>query len=288
MFSPRSCIMAEQNENQVPEGCTHDCSTCAFGNCGAREVPKNYTPLASSKINKIIAIVSGKGGVGKSAVTSLLAAELTKRGKKVGILDADITGPSIPKAFGVSQRPGASIAGIEPILTPSGIKIMSLNLLLDDDEAPVAWRGPLVGGVIKQFYEEVMWGELDYLLFDMPPGTSDVFLTIMQMIPVDAIVTVSAPQQLVQMIVGKAVNLAQEMNKPVVGLVENMSYFVCDECGKKHYIFGDSQAEKIAKKHNIPAFATLPIDPKLAQLVDAGKVEEYDASAALEPIITVL
>lgn len=278
--------MAE--EQQTPEGCTHDCSTCGFGNCGARQAPKEYSPLPSSKIDKIIAIVSGKGGVGKSAVTSLLASELTKKGKKVGILDADITGPSIPKAFGVTQRPGASIAGIEPILTESGIKIMSLNLLLDDVEAPVAWRGPLIGGVIKQFYEEVMWGELDYLLFDMPPGTSDVFLTIMQMIPVDAIVTVSAPQDLVQMIVGKAVNLAKEMNKPVVGLVENMSYFECDECGKKHYIFGDTQAQDVAKKYDIPSFATLPIDPKLAQLTDAGKVEDYDIKGAFDSIIEQL
>lgn len=276
------------DEQQTPEGCTHDCSTCGFGNCGAREVPKNYTPLPSSKIDKIVAIVSGKGGVGKSAVTSLLAAELTKKGKKVGILDADITGPSIPKAFGVTQRPGASIAGIEPIVTESGIKIMSLNLLLDDVEAPVAWRGPLIGGVIKQFYEEVMWGELDYLLFDMPPGTSDVFLTIMQMIPVDAIVTVSAPQDLVQMIVGKAVNLAKEMEKPVVGLVENMSYFECDECGKKHYIFGDTQAQEVAKKYDIPSYATLPIDPNLAKLVDAGKVEDYDIKGAFDSIINQL
>lgn len=280
--------MAEDQNNQSPEGCTHDCSTCAFGNCGQRTAPQKYSPLPSSKIDKIVAVVSGKGGVGKSAVTCMLASELQKQGKKVGILDADITGPSIPKAFGVNRRPGASIAGIEPILTESGIKIMSLNLLLDNEEAPVAWRGPLIGGVIKQFYEEVMWGELDYLLFDMPPGTSDVFLTIMQMIPVDAIVSVSAPQELVQMIVGKAVNLAKEMKVPVVGLVENMSYFVCDECNKKHYIFGETQAEDVAKKYSIPSYATLPLDPDFAKLVDSGKVEDYDVKGALDDVIKVL
>lgn len=280
--------MSEDQNNQTPEGCTHDCSTCAFGNCGQRTVPQKYSPLPSSKIEKIVAVVSGKGGVGKSAVTCMLASELQKQGKKVGILDADITGPSIPKAFGVNRRPGASIAGIEPILTESGIKIMSLNLLLDNEEAPVAWRGPLIGGVIKQFYEEVMWGELDYLLFDMPPGTSDVFLTIMQMIPVDAIVSVSAPQELVQMIVGKAVNLAKEMKVPVVGLVENMSYFVCDECNKKHYIFGETQAEDVAKKYSIPSYATLPLDPGFAKLVDSGKVEDYDVKGALDDVIKVL
>ena len=277
--------MAEENQEQVPEGCTHDCSTCAFGNCGARTAPQKYETLPSSNIKKIVAVVSGKGGVGKSAVTCLLASELTKQGKKVGILDADITGPSIPKAFGVNRRPGASIAGIEPILTESGIKIMSLNLLLDNEEAPVAWRGPLIGGVIKQFYEEVMWGELDYLLFDMPPGTSDVFLTIMQMIPVDGIVTVSAPQELVQMIVGKAVNLSKEMDVPVTGLVENMSYFICDECDKKHYIFGETQAKDVAAKYDIPSYATLPLDPKFARLVDAGKVEEYELDGALDDVI---
>lgn len=280
--------MSEDQNNQTPEGCTHDCSTCAFGNCGQRTVPQKYSPLPSSKIEKIVAVVSGKGGVGKSAVTCMLASELQKQGKKVGILDADITGPSIPKAFGVNRRPGASIAGIEPILTESGIKIMSLNLLLDNEEAPVAWRGPLIGGVIKQFYEEVMWGELDYLLFDMPPGTSDVFLTIMQMIPVDAIVSVSAPQELVQMIVGKAVNLAKEMKVPVVGLVENMSYFVCDECNKKHYIFGETQAEDVAKKYSIPSYVTLPLDPGFAKLVDSGKVEDYDVKGALDDVIKVL
>ncbi len=280
--------MAEEKDNEAPEGCTHDCSTCAFGNCGERTEPQKYAPLPSSNIKKIVAVVSGKGGVGKSAVTCLLASELAKRGKRVGILDADITGPSIPKAFGISRKPGASIAGIEPIEAKSGIEIMSLNLLLDNEEAPVAWRGPLIGGVIKQFYEEVLWGELDYLLFDMPPGTSDVFLTIMQMIPVDGIVTVSAPQELVQMIVGKAVNLAKEMNVPVVGLVENMSYFQCDECGKKHFIFGDTQAQAVAQKYDIPSFATLPIDPKLASSVDDGNIEDYDVFGALDDVIKSL
>ncbi len=278
----------EIDDTKVPEGCTHDCSTCAFGNCGQRQAPKKYEALPSSKIKKIIAIVSGKGGVGKSAVSCLLASELKKRGKKVGILDADITGPSIPKAFGINSTPRGSIAGIEPIDTKSGIEVMSLNLLLDDEEAPVAWRGPMVGGAIKQFYEEVLWGELDYLLFDMPPGTSDVFLTIMQMIDVDGIVMVTSPQDLVQMIVGKAANLAKEMNVPIVGLVENMSYFICDECEKKHYIFGESKVEDVAKKFDIPSFAKLKIDPTLAKLVDSGKVEDYDLNGALDEIIAKL
>ena len=278
----------EIDDTKVPEGCTHDCSTCAFGNCGQRQVPKKYEALPSSKIKKIIAIVSGKGGVGKSAVSCLLASELKKRGKKVGILDADITGPSIPKAFGINSTPRGSIAGIEPIDTKSGIEVMSLNLLLDDEEAPVAWRGPMVGGAIKQFYEEVLWGELDYLLFDMPPGTSDVFLTIMQMIDVDGIVMVTSPQDLVQMIVGKAANLAKEMDVPIVGLVENMSYFICDECEKKHYIFGGSKVEDVAKKFDIPSFAKLKIDPTLAKLVDAGQVEDYDLNGALDEIIAKL
>jgi Mrp family chromosome partitioning ATPase len=278
----------EIDDTKVPEGCTHDCSTCAFGNCGQRQVPKKYEALPSSKIKKIIAIVSGKGGVGKSAVSCLLASELKKRGKKVGILDADITGPSIPKAFGINSTPRGSIAGIEPIDTKSGIEVMSLNLLLDDEEAPVAWRGPMVGGAIKQFYEEVLWGELDYLLFDMPPGTSDVFLTIMQMIDVDGIVMVTSPQDLVQMIVGKAANLAKEMDVPIVGLVENMSYFICDECEKKHYIFGESKVEDVAKKFEIPSFAKLKIDPTLAKLVDAGQVEDYDLNGALDEIIAKL
>ena len=281
--------MAEEiDDTKVPEGCTHDCSTCAFGNCGQRKAPKKYEALPSSKIGKIIAVVSGKGGVGKSAVTSLLATELKKRGKKVGILDADITGPSIPKAFGISKTPHGSIAGIEPIGTKTGIEVMSLNLLLDNEEAPVAWRGPMIGGAIKQFYEEVLWGELDFLLFDMPPGTSDVFLTIMQMIEVDGIVMVTSPQDLVQMIVGKAVNLAKEMNVPVVGLVENMSYFTCDECGKKHYIFGKTQVETVAEKYKIGSTATLPIDPAFAKLVDAGKVEDFDAKGALDNIIAAI
>ena len=280
--------MAEEKENEVPEGCTHDCSSCAFGNCGERTAPQKFTPLESSKIDKIIAVVSGKGGVGKSAVTCLLASELARRGKKVGILDADVTGPSIPKAFGVHEKAKGSPAGIAPNDSKNGIKLVSLNFFVENEETPAAWRGPMIGSAIRQFYEEVLWGELDYLLIDMPPGTSDVFLTVMQMIPVDGVVMVSAPQELVQMIVGKAVNLAKEMNVPVVGLVENMSYYKCHRFGRKHYIFGDTQAQAVAQKYDIPAYATLPIDPKLARSVDAGKVEDYEVAGALDDVISEL
>ncbi len=276
--------MAEDT-SQVPEGCTHNCETCSFGNCSGRSVPQKFKPFDSTKIKKIIAVNSGKGGVGKSAVTCLLASKLAADGKKVAILDADITGPSVPQAFGITDRPSASLAGMVPVETKTGIEMISLNLLLDDPELPVAWRGPMIGGAIRQFYEEVMWGEVDYMLIDMPPGTSDVFLTIMQMLPVDGIVTVTSPQELVNMIVGKAANLASELNVPIVALVENMAYFQCDECGKKHYIFGDSKVSEVAKKYNIDTFASLPLDPKLASFVDAGKVEDYETSPEIDKIV---
>lgn len=273
---------------QEPEGCTHNCETCSFGNCSGRTAPQKFKPFDSTKIKKIIAINSGKGGVGKSAVTSLLASKLAKSGKKVAILDADITGPSIPQAFGITDRPSASLAGMVPVETKTGIEMISLNLLLDNPELPVAWRGPMIGGAIRQFYEEVMWGEVDFMLIDMPPGTSDVFLTIMQMLPVDGIVTVTSPQELVNMIVGKAANLASELNVPIVALIENMAYFECDECGKKHYIFGESKVADVAKKYNIDTFVSLPLDPKLASFVDAGNVEDYDAASDLDKIVDSL
>ena len=210
---------------------------------------------------------------------------MLRRCLQVGILDADITGPSIPKTFGVSNRVSADADGINPALSNSGIKIMSINLMLPQDDIPVAWRGPVITGILKQFWEETNWEDLDYLFVDMPPGTSDVFLTVMQTFPIDGIVTVSAPQELVAMIVGKAVNLAHDMNVSVLGLVENMAYFKCDECSKEHYIFGEPQGRFVAKRYQIPAYATLPLDPAFAHLCDMGKVEEYDVDHKLDTII---
>lgn len=267
--------------------CSHSCSSCGVEGCGERTAPQSsvLAPNSRSSIKHVIGVVSGKGGVGKSLVTSLLASEMQKRGKKVGILDADVTGPSIPKAFGVSNPLTADKDGILPAQTPSGIKMVSTNLMLPEDDMPVAWRGPVVSNAVRQFFNEVNWGDLDYLFVDMPPGTSDVFLTVFQQLPVDGIVTVSAPQELVAMIVGKAVNLAHSLNVPVIGLVENMAYFKCDECGKKHFIFGEPQGEAVSKKYDIPAYATLPLDPSFASLCDAGKVEDYDVEGALDTIV---
>ena len=271
----------------MAEECTHECGSCGVAGCGERTEQGSTTlPTdAKSNIKHVIAVVSGKGGVGKSLVTSLLASQMQKRGFKVGILDADVTGPSIPKTFGITGHVVADIDGIFPAQTESGIKVMSVNLLLPSEDAPVAWRGPVVSGIISQFWGETHWGDIDYLFVDMPPGTSDVFLTVFQQLPVDGIVTVSAPQELVAMIVGKAVNLAHSLNVPVIGLVENMAYFKCDECGKKHFIFGDPQGEAVSKKYDIPAYATLPIDPSFASLCDAGKVEDYDVEGALDTIV---
>lgn len=272
----------------MAEECSHECSSCGVSGCGDRTAeagPSTLAPNNRTNVKHVIGVVSGKGGVGKSLVTSLLASEMNKRGHKVAILDADITGPSIPKSFGVDSRLTADADGINPAKSASGIEVMSVNLMLPEGDMPVAWRGPVVTGAIKQFWQEVNWGDVDYMFVDMPPGTSDVFLTVFQSLPVDGIVTVSAPQELVAMIVGKAVNLAKSLEVPVVGLVENMAYFKCDECGKDHHIFGEPQGEAVAKRYDIPSFATLPIDPSFARLVDEGKVEEYDVAGALDPVI---
>lgn len=275
----------EMNENI--EGCSHDCSSCSFGNCDQRQAPQKYSQNAKSNIKKVIAVVSGKGGVGKSAVTSLLACKLRSLGKNVAILDADITGPSIPKAFGLHAKPVVDENLIVPPQSKKGIKLMSLNLLLDREEDPVAWRGPVVTGVLRQFFEEVKWGDVDVMLIDMPPGTSDVFLTIMQMMPVDGIISVTTPQDLVSMIVGKAVNLASEMNIDVIALIENMSYFKCDGCGKEHHIFGESHLSDVAQKYGIKTTDSLPIDPEFTKLVDAGRVEDYDVANKLDDVVKV-
>lgn len=272
----------------MAEECSHECSSCGVSGCGDRTAeagPSTLAPNNRTNVKHVIGVVSGKGGVGKSLVTSLLASEMNKRGHKVAILDADITGPSIPKSFGVDSRLTADADGINPAKSASGIEVMSVNLMLPEGDMPVAWRGPVVTGAIKQFWQEVNWGDVDYMFVDMPPGTSDVFLTVFQSLPVDGIVTVSAPQELVAMIVGKAVNLAKSLEVPVVGLVENMAYFKCDECGKEHHIFGEPQGAAVAEKYGIPAVATLPMDPTFARLVDEGKVEAYEVEGALDGII---
>ena len=271
--------MAENEELD----CGGACSGCSVEGCGSRTEPP--APKGRKNVKHIIGVVSGKGGVGKSLVTSLLAAEMCRRGFSVGILDADITGPSIPKTFGLRGRLTADEDGINPALTESGIKVMSLNLMLPQDDMPVAWRGPVITGILNQFWNETNWEDVDYMFVDMPPGTADVFLTVMQSFPLDGIITVSAPQELVAMIVGKAVNLAHDMNVSVLGLVENMAYFKCDECGKDHYIFGEPQGTAVARRYQIPACATLPLDPAFARLVDAGKVEDYNVEGALDAII---
>ena len=272
----------------MAEECSHECSSCGVSGCVDRTAgagPSTLAPNKRTNVKHVIGVVSGKGGVGKSLVTSLLASEMNKRGHKVAILDADITGPSIPKSFGVDSRLTADADGINPAKSASGIEVMSVNLMLPEGDMPVAWRGPVVTGAIKQFWQEVNWGDVDYMFVDMPPGTSDVFLTVFQSLPVDGIVTVSAPQELVAMIVGKAVNLAKSLEVPVVGLVENMAYFKCDECGKEHHIFGEPQGAAVAEKYDIPAVATLPMDPTFARLVDEGKVEAYEVEGALDGII---
>lgn len=281
----------EAEENNAPEGCDGACSSCGVEGCSSRSAGEPFEklkPNAQSNIKKAIAVVSGKGGVGKSLVTSILASELARQGKSVAILDADITGPSIPKAFGVRARPLADENGMIPVSSSLGIKMMSVNLLLPSEDVPVAWRGPVITNALNQFWSEVNWGDIDVMLIDMPPGTSDVFLTICQMLPIDGIVTVSAPQELVQMIVGKAVNLAGSMEVPVIGLVENMAYFVCDDCGKRHHIFGEPQAQEIADRYGIKSVASLPIDPTFAKLTDSGQVEEIDVSDDIAPILTAI
>ena len=271
----------------MAEECTHECGSCGVAGCGDRTAqgPSKLDTNVRSNVKHVIGVVSGKGGVGKSLVTSLLASKMQKLGCAVGILDADVTGPSIPKAFGIANPLTADADGIVPASTASGIKVVSTNLMLPKDDVPVAWRGPVVSNAIRQFYSETSWGDIDYLFVDMPPGTSDVLLTVFQSMPVDGIVTVSAPQELVAMIVGKAVNLAHDMDVELLGLVENMAYFKCDECGKEHHVFGEPQGAAVAERYDIPAYATLPIDPEFARLCDAGRVEDYDVAGALDPIV---
>ena len=260
----------------MSENCTHDCSSCG-SNCASRKEPQSLLekPHELSKIKKVIGIVSGKGGVGKSLVTSMLAVEMMRRGEKTAILDADITGPSIPRAFGIRDRADSSEIGLFPVESKLGVKIMSVNLLLEKDTDPVIWRGPVIAGVVKQFWTDVVWGDVDYMFVDMPPGTGDVPLTVFQSLPIDGIVVVASPQELVGMIVEKAVNMAKMMNVPVLGLVENMSYFECPDCGKRHSIFGDSNIDALANKHGITEVAKIPINPTLASSCDNGMIELF-------------
>lgn len=263
----------------MSEECTHDCSSCS-SNCASRD-PQSFleAPHPNSKIGKVIGIVSGKGGVGKSMVTDLLAVEFARRGYHCGILDADITGPSIPKAFGVTEKARGNETTIFPVQTKKyGIDVMSINLLLEDETDPVVWRGPVIGGTVKQFWTDTLWDNVDYLFVDMPPGTGDVALTVFQSIPVDGIVVVTSPQDLVSMIVGKAMKMAELMNIPVLGLVENMSYAECPDCGKKIPVFGESHIADVAAQYHVPVLAQMPINPALAATCDNGTVEELDCS----------
>ena len=266
--------------------CTHDCSTCGES-CADREgggSPFQIKPLRDGcRVGKVYGVVSGKGGVGKSMVTSQLAVTMQRRGKRVAVLDADITGPSIPTAFGLNTRAVGDGESIFPELTTGGIKVISLNLLLENKGDPVIWRGSLLGGVVKQFWSDVRWGELDYLFIDMPPGTGDVPLTVFQSIPVDGIVVVTSPQDLVSLIVTKAVRMAEMMHKPILGVVENYSYFQCPNCGEKHYIFGKSNLEQVAKDLDVKVLAQIPMDPAMATAMDQGAVESLEKNY-LEPV----
>ena len=274
----------------MSEDCNHDCANCAKKKDGGCSDPKSFQVAANSKsrIGKVIAVMSGKGGVGKSLVTELLAVAASQRGLKTAILDADVTGPSIPTAFGLAERAVADgEGGILPCRTQGGIGVMSLNLLVDDPKSPVVWRGPVIAGAVKQFWSEVVWGDVDVMFVDMPPGTGDVPLTVFQSLPVAGAVVVTSPQDLVQLVVEKAVRMADMMKVPVLGLVENMSSFKCPDCGKVHEVFGPSKAAEMAAAHGIKAVASVPIDPALAAAVDAGTVELVDVSF-MKPILDAL
>lgn len=257
--------------------CTHDCSSCGE-NCSERSAIAHEKLHELSSVKKVIGVVSGKGGVGKSLVTSMMAVNMRRRGFRTAVLDADITGPSIPQSFGVHERATGTESELFPVSTKTGIDIMSLNLLMENETDPVIWRGPVIAGVVKQFWSDVIWKDIDYMFVDMPPGTGDVPLTVFQSIPVDGIIIVTSPQDLVSMIVTKAVNMAKMMNIPVLGIVENMAYFECPDCGKKHFIFGESNLERIAAANNIPQIARIPIDPDFASQVDKGLIELYEGN----------
>lgn len=264
--------------SEASENCTHDCSTCSE-NCASRD-PKSFleAPNPKSSVKKVIGVVSGKGGVGKSLISSLLASGLQKRGIHTGIMDADITGPSIPKAFGLRTRATANDDGLIPVKSAGGVDIMSINLLLNGETDPVIWRGPVIAGTVKQFWSDVVWDDIDCMIVDMPPGTGDVPLTVFQSLPVDGIIIVTSPQDLVSMIVTKAVKMAAMMNVPIVGIVENMSYLECPDCGRKIQVFGESHLDDIAQRNGLKVLGKLPVDPQIAEAVDRGAVEALNGS----------
>jgi len=272
----------------MSESCNKSCSTCGE-ECSEREALKSLLekPHECSDIKRVIAVVSGKGGVGKSLVTSMLAVSMNRMGYQTAVLDADVTGPSIPKEFGIRRKAEATELGIMPIKTKSGIDIMSVNLILKNDTDPVIWRGPIISGMVKQFWTDVMWGDVDYMFIDMPPGTGDVPLTVFQSLPVDGIVIVTSPQELVSMIVSKAVKMAKMMNIPIIGIIENMSYLECPDCHRQINVFGKSHIEKIAKEHQIETIAKLPLNPAIAELCDKGSIELFDGDY-LKEIVSVI
>lgn len=274
---------------QTPESCSHDCSSCG-SSCSSREAgaPQHEQLNENSRVEKVIAVVSGKGGVGKSMVTALSAVAANRNGCKVGVMDADITGPSIPKMFGIHDKAYGSEIGIIPCATPSEVKLMSLNLLTENESDPVVWRGPVIAGAVTQFWTDVAWGDLDVMFIDMPPGTGDVPLTVFQSLPVDGIIVVTSPQELVSMIVEKAVKMAEMMNVPILGIVENMSYFECPDNGRKYEIFGKSHVDEIAAEHGLKVLAKLPIDPDLAAFSDQGRIEFADTSLLDESIMQIM
>lgn len=255
--------------------CDHNCEGCSE-NCAERQTDFSAKPHEMSHIQKVIGIVSGKGGVGKSLVTSLMAVAMRRRGYETAILDADVTGPSIPKAFGLGGKAESSEMGLFPVKSKTGISVMSINLLLENDTDPVIWRGPIIGNMVKQFWTDVIWGDVDYMFIDMPPGTGDVPLTVFQSIPVDGIIVVASPQELVSMIVAKAVKMAEMMKIPILGLVENMSYFHCPDNGKDYQVFGESHMDETAKAYGLPVLAKLPIEPRLSAACDRGVIELFE------------
>ena len=267
--------------------CTHDCSSCGE-NCGERTEPQSLLKAHSphARVGKVYGVVSGKGGVGKSMVASQLAVLTRRAGRKTGILDADVTGPSIPRAFGVHQRAMADERGMLPVETAGGIQLISVNLLLDDETDPVLWRGPIIGGVVTQFWTDVIW-DVDYLFVDMPPGTGDVALSVFQSLPLDGIVVVASPQDLVGMVVEKAVKMAEMMDVPIVGVVENMSYLLCPGCGREIPLFGQGRTQAAAEAHGLRLLARMPIDPSLAQLADQGRIEDFQGQW-LAPVVEAL
>lgn len=264
----------------MSENCNQNCESCSEECNERRESKTDFSekPHELSSIKKVIGVVSGKGGVGKSLVTSMLAVQMNRDGYKTAILDADVTGPSIPKAFGLKEKAQKSPYGLLPVKSKTDIDIMSINLLLENDTDPVVWRGPLIANTVKQFWTDVIWNDVDYMFIDMPPGTGDVPLTVFQSIAIDGIIIVTSPQELVSMIVSKAVKMANMMNIPILGIVENMSYVKCPDCNKEIRVFGDSNIEEIAKRHNIKVFSKLPIDSKIAAACDKGMIEDFDGN----------